>query len=56
MKEAISMYFIDKGTSMYNVITKGGRGIREWQFLITFSTDGNHKRGGEVRKAQILNT
>ena len=35
---------------MYYVITKGGGGgVRKWQFLITFSTESNHKggRGGQ---------
>ena len=30
-----------KGTSMYYVITKGGGGVRKWQFSITFSTKSN---------------
>ena len=30
---------------MYYVITKGGGGVRKWQFLITFSTESNHKGG-----------
>ena len=35
-----------RGTSMYYVITKGGGGGgRKWQFLITFSTESNHKGG-----------
>ena len=34
---------------MYYVITKGGGGVRKCQFLITFSTESNHKgeRGGQ---------
>ena len=35
---------------MYYVITKGGEGVRKWQFLITFSTESNHK--GEKRGGQ----
>ena len=45
------------GTSMYYVKTKKGGGSRKWQFLITFSTESNHKgeeRGGGFRKPQIL--
>ena len=42
---------------MYYVKTKRGGGSRKWQFLITFSTESNHKgeeRGGGFRKPQIL--
>ena len=43
---------------MYYVITKGGgEGVRKWQFLITFSTECNHKvEGRGVRKPQIIIT
>ena len=48
---------ITKGTSMYYVITKGGGVGRKWQFLITFSTESNHKGGrGGVKKWQFLIT
>ena len=41
---------------MYYVITKGGgEGVRKWQFLITFSTESNHKGGrGGGHKPQNL--
>ena len=40
---------------MYYVITKGGGGVRKWQFLITFSTESNHKGGrGGGQKPQNL--
>ena len=45
---------INKGTSMYYVITKGERGSKKWQFLITFSTERNHKRGRGGQKTPNL--
>ena len=46
------------GTSMYYVITTGGRWVRKWQFLITFSTERNQKRGvgSESPKTWLRNT
>ena len=45
-----------KVTSMYlYVITKRGGGVRQWQFLIRYSTECNHK-GGENSKSWLRNT
>ena len=56
----VRKYMIFKRPFTYYVITQQGRwmgGVRKWQFLITFSTESNHKemvRG--VRKPQIMIT
>ena len=39
---------------MYYVITKGERGSKKGQFLITFSTERNHKRGRGGQKTPNL--